>query len=94
MYLEIYEFERADSPNPQKVGEVRFNPYSYTYTGKIDRIEEYLSSDEPKFAKVVSAPEIGGAPEMAEVTDEWTKLNRLRCDLCSRGITRCEIIEE
>ena len=94
MHLEIYEFEMVDSPSPEKVGEVRFNPYSYTYTGKISRVEEYLSGDEPKFAKVVSAPESGGAPEMAEVTDQRTKLNRLRGALYTRGLPDCEIIDE
>ena len=94
MHLEINEFQMTDSPTFDKVGEVRFNPYSYTYTGRTDWVEEYLAGGEPKFEKVVSAPEADGAPKMAEVTDERAKLNHLRSALYSRGIPNCEIIDE
>ena len=88
MHLELYEREMADSVDVEKVGEVRFNPYSYTYNGYSKRVEEYLSR-EPKFAKIVGVPSgLPGSPKLAEVTDEWTKLNRTRSDFLRKGL--CE----
>ena len=86
MYLELHE-------SIGKTGEVRFNPYSHTYNGTLEAVEEYLSM-EPKFGKVKSAPEIGGAPEMAEITDERAKLQETARDLKHRGIWSAKIIDE
>lgn len=89
MYLEIYN-------QIGKSGEVRFNPYSYTYDGWNDEVEEYLET-EPVFGKVESAPsaeDIEGEPIMVEVTDEGEKLRRTASKLRYRGVWRTEIVDE
>ena len=84
----------ADSLDTEKVGEVRFNPYSYTYDGYSERVEEYLSAGEPKFGKVVGAPSNDrGSPKIAVIEDERTKLNRTKNDLVHRGICEGEIVD-
>ncbi|WP_224268646.1 hypothetical protein [Haloprofundus salinisoli] len=93
MYLEIYELRATHWVDDKKFSEVQFEPYSYTYDGWNDAIADYLAT-EPRFGKVVSAPESAGAPEMREVTDERERLIRLSGKLVCRGASRCEIVDE
>lgn len=85
MYLEIIE-------SFGKAGEVRFNPYSYTYTGAEDEIAEFLES-EPVYAKPKTVPaSMNGTPEYQEITSELSKLRLTKQRLRNRGAWQVNII--
>lgn len=92
MHIELYEKRMSGRDREEKVGEVRFNPYSYTYHGWTEFVAECLAW-KPEFEKIISVPDEIGSPEYGPVTDEKSLLIRTG-QLLDRYLYDWELITE
>jgi hypothetical protein len=75
-----------------KVGEVTVDPYSYTYEGNLDEVEDYLSSN-PEPLIGINDPDDPNQ-EGNEIATGFEKLQRIGRQVKIRGVWSLNLVEE